>query len=65
MKKVNLGQSYDNRITLRLPEELLNKIDKLSRVLNKDRSEVIRMILNKSLIYVEGAPEDGNKIQMH
>ena len=62
MKKVNLGQSYDNRITIRLPEDLLNKVDNLSRVLNKDRSEVIRMVLSKSLIYVEGDKLDGNKI---
>ena len=62
MKKVNLGNSNSKHINLRLPEDLLNKVDKLSHVLNKDRSEVIRMILSKSLIYVEGDPKDGNKI---
>lgn len=62
MRKVNLGSPNNNFIGLRVSDDLLNKIDKLSHVLNKDRSEVIRMILSKSLIYVEGDKLDGNKI---
>ena len=62
MRKVNLGSPNNNYIGLRVSDDLLNKIDKLSHVLNKDRSEVIRMILSKSLIYVEGDKLNGNKI---
>ena len=61
MRKVNLGDANNIKISLRLSEDLVSKIDKLSHVLNKDRSEVIRMILSKSLIYVEGDHHD-NKI---
>lgn len=61
MRKVNLGDANNIKISLRLSEDLISKIDKLSHVLNKDRSDVIRMILSKSLIYVEGDHHD-NKI---
>lgn len=62
MRKVNLGDANNIKISIRLSEDLVGKIDKLSHVLNKDRSDVIRMILTKSLIYVEGDPIDDNKI---
>lgn len=62
MRKVNLGDANNIKISIRLSEDLVGKIDKLSHVLNKDRSDVIRMILTKSLIYVEGEPIDDNKI---
>ena len=61
MRKVNLGEANNIKINLRMPEDLLNKVDKLAHMLNKDRSEVIRMILAKSLIYVEGDKRHGYK----
>lgn len=61
MRKVNLGEANNIKINLRMPEDLLNKVDKLAHMLNKDRSEVIRMILSKALIYVEGDKRHGYK----
>lgn len=47
-----ISEKKDVKQFVRLSNTTIKKLDLLSNKLNKTRSEVIRMILDKSLIYV-------------
>ena len=51
-------KSYKNFVGIRLDDETIEKIDILSSEMKKSRSDVIRLILKKSLIYVGGCKDE-------
>lgn len=53
MRSVKLSCNKSELVTIRLSSQLLNKIDKVASGYQCSRSEVIRMILEKSLCYVK------------
>ena len=51
-------KSYKNFVGIRLDDETIEKIDILSSEMKKSRSDIIRLILKKSLIYVGGCTNE-------
>ncbi len=60
MKSSSIKLKNDEVLNIRLPKRILDKIDLLCVSSGKNRSEIIRMILDKSLIYV-GAENEHSK----
>lgn len=57
MNKVNMGEKYEKRITLRLNEKQYNFIIGVSEVLGVSPSDYIRMVVNSGMVQMQKAEE--------
>lgn len=60
MNKVNMGEKYDKRITLRLNEKQYDFIIGVSEILGVSPSDYLRMVVNSGMVTMQKA-EDNKK----
>lgn len=60
MNKVNMGEKYDKRITLRLNEKQYDFIIGVSEILGVSPSDYLRMVVNSGMVTMQKA-EDNTK----
>lgn len=65
MNKVNMGEKYEKRITLRLNEKQYNFIIGVSEVLGVSPSDYIRMVVNSGMVQMQKAEETKGMVGTH